>query len=203
MQIDEFTDWPVCLDLLNENTLLVIMNGYLQAAKLDLVGKRVQLEHRMVLERGLEHGETSLVLDPIALYTTLFDPHLFMVIDKAHVSIFHKSCLWSLAIRAKDAQFLSARSILIWTWDGNCFVYYLGGPQDLKRGQVGLLPADCIVLASDGFSAIYVDHLDAGVYTDKQITLIASLKTNKLLILSKKVIDRKVQRAFEKWTSLG
>ncbi|KAI8801576.1 hypothetical protein BJ742DRAFT_684998 [Cladochytrium replicatum] len=62
------------------------------------------------------------------------------------------------------AQFLSARTILLWTQTGSSYIYFLGRPKDILLSNVLDVPAGHVVLFSDGVRAYHVERMHLLVF---------------------------------------
>ena len=115
-----------------------------------------------------------------------FDNKIFFVLEKDFCEVlyigFHSLCRIPQESGApffKGAQFLSARTILLWDENGTSMCYYMGPSSNLLHGPCGSLNNSDIILMSDGNNAVYVESLIFGPYPlYNTVTCISICRTN-------------------------
>ena len=100
-----------------------------------------------------------------------FDPKIFFVLEKDFCEVlyqgFHSLCRIPQEPGQpsyKGAQFLSARTILLWDENGSSSCFYMGPSSNLLYGPCETLNDSDIILISDGTNAVYVESLQLGPY---------------------------------------
>jgi hypothetical protein len=100
-----------------------------------------------------------------------FDKSIYALIQRKQIRIFHaekEALVAAIDVKAtpfastswKSVSFLSSRTILVTTVSREFAVYFLGMPTDLCCCTVGELQPECIVLASDGSTAVFVKNME-------------------------------------------
>jgi hypothetical protein len=112
------------------------------------------------------------VPDAFFMDVNSFDRRLMVALSKTAAYIHfidssHKTIKLVCKIEALDgnwagSQFLSFKSLVLWTTNGNCNVYYLGPRSEFEMQERKAVPEDSIVLFSDGTHVFYTLDLKMG-----------------------------------------
>ena len=182
---DLFRSWVVAITLSNlesgkDRLMLVDADGILHSMILDLDAMTCVTESK---KSGQLPAHT--MGNSIDVGFNPFDPKLFFVLEKDFCEIllvgFHSICRIPKDGDAfyKGAQFLSARTVLLWDENGGLFLYYLGSSSNLLFGNCQDLNPSDVVLISDGSNAVYVENLTLGPYPlYSTCTLVGTFATN-------------------------